>query len=223
MRPSVTIHYAQTLDGRIASRNGESRWISGDRALRLAHELRATHDAVLVGIGTVIVDDPQLTVRLVPGRSPIRIIVDSGLRIPLSARVLTDAAAPTIVAGTERARPGPVAAVRARGAEVLLVEADETGRVDLPKAFDALRRRGIRSLLVEGGSAIITSTLRQRLADRLVVSIAPKVLGTGVEAVGDLDISALADALTFSRARFVSLGADIVFDGVIDHAEVGVA
>src|SRR3989454_10464608 len=118
-RPLVTVHYAQTIDGRIASRTGDSRYVSGDGSLRLAHELRAAHDAVLVGIGTVLADDPQLTVRLAPGRSPVRVIVDSRLRIPLDANVLTTKGARTIVATTSLASEERAAQIRARGAELL--------------------------------------------------------------------------------------------------------
>src|SRR5438093_805706 len=118
-RPLVTVHYAQTIDGRIASRTGDSRWVSGEGSLRLAHELRAAHDAVLIGIGTVLADDPKLTVRLAPGRSPVRIVVDSQLRIPLDANVLDTSGARTIIAPTPDASEDRAAVIRARGAEAL--------------------------------------------------------------------------------------------------------
>src|SRR4029077_19795982 len=143
-RPLVMVHYAQTLDGRIASRTGDARWVSGEQSLRLAHDFRAAHDAVLVGIGTVLADDPKLTVRLVPGDSPVRIVVDSQLRIPLDANVLANRDARTIVATTPSASEERAAAIRARGAEVLRVRADVDGRVDLRDLLARLRRDGIR-------------------------------------------------------------------------------
>src|SRR5207237_6191943 len=118
------------IDGRIASRTGDSRWVSGEGSLRLAHELRAAHDAVLVGIGTVLADDPKLTVRLAPGDSPVRVIVDSQLRIPLDANVFADDAR-TLIATTTLASEQHAEAIRARGAEVLRVKADADGHVDL--------------------------------------------------------------------------------------------
>src|SRR6267143_4807063 len=116
-RPLVTVHYAQTIDGRIASRTGDSRWVSGKGSLRLTHELRAAHDAVLVGIGTVLADDPKLNVRLVPGDSPVRIVVDSRLRIPLDANVLDTTDARTIVATTPTAPQERARAIKAARSE----------------------------------------------------------------------------------------------------------
>jgi 3,4-dihydroxy 2-butanone 4-phosphate synthase/GTP cyclohydrolase II len=212
-RPLVTVHYAQTIDGRIASRTGDARWVSGEQSLRLAHELRAAHDAVLVGIGTVLADDPKLTVRLVPGDSPVRIVVDSRLRIPLGSSVIANRDARTIVATTPLASEERAAAIRARGAEVLRVNADAEGHVDMRDLFARLRGEGIRSLLIEGGSGIITTLLREGLVDRLTVCIAPKVIGEGIAAVGDLNLDRLRDAMTFERAGFIACGGDVVFYG----------
>ena len=216
--PRVTVHYAQTLDGRIASRTGDAKWVSGDASLRLAHELRASHDAVLVGIGTVLKDDPLLTVRLVAGTSPIRVIVDSSLRTPLDAKVLTDRHARTILATTDAVPAIRMSRVRRAGAEIVRVRRDGNGAVDLRALFERLRADGIGSVLVEGGRGIITSVLRGGLVDRLLVCIAPKVLGEGVEAVGDLGIERLRDSITFRSARFVSCGADMIFDGEPERA-----
>jgi 3,4-dihydroxy 2-butanone 4-phosphate synthase/GTP cyclohydrolase II len=218
-RPFVTVHYAQTLDGRIASRTGDARWVSGERSLRLAHELRAAHDAVLVGIGTVLADDPKLTVRLVPGDSPVRVVVDSRLRIPLGANVLATDDARTIVATTPHASEEPAAAIRARGGDVLRVNGDRDGHVDLRDLLTRLRTEGIRSLLIEGGRGIITSALRERLVDRFTVCIAPKVLGEGIAAVGDLHIDRLRDAMTFERSGFIAYGGDVLFYGEPARAE----
>lgn len=217
--PFVTVHYAQTMDGRIATRSGDSRWVSGESSLRLAHELRASHDGVLVGIGTVLKDDPRLTVRLVTGASPARVVVDSRLRIPSDASVLRDPASRTIVATTTAAPASDVRRVRDAGAQVLRVAADGDGRVDLTALLEQLPGLGITSLLIEGGQGIITSALRANVVDRLMVCIAPKLIGAGIEAVGDLHLDRLRDALTFRNARFVACGDDIVFDGELDHAE----
>lgn len=212
-RPSVTVKIAQTLDGRIATRTGQSQWISGEAARAFAHELRACHDAVLVGIGTVLYDDPRLTVRLVPGPDPLRVVVDTRARTPLDCNLLSQNAERTIVFVSESAPTERVTRIRARGARVLTGRQADAGGLDLGDLLARLAADGVRSVMVEGGSGIITSLLAGGLVDRLVVSIAPKVLGAGLDAVGDLGIRSLADALVFEDAEVRQLGPDILFDG----------
>lgn len=217
-RPLVTITYAQTLDGRLATRGGSSQWIGGPESLRFAHELRASHDAIMVGLGTVLADDPRLTVRLVAGRDPLRVVVDSGLRTPLTAAVLRDGAASgTLVACGETADPARHAAIEALGAEVLALPQGPGGGVELAALLAALAGRGVRSVMVEGGARLITSLLRGRLADRLAVCVAPKILGEGISAVGDLGLHRLADAYTLRGATVTPYGVDWVIDGAIEY------
>jgi diaminohydroxyphosphoribosylaminopyrimidine deaminase / 5-amino-6-(5-phosphoribosylamino)uracil reductase len=213
--PFVTVKFAQSLDGRIATASGDSRWISSQGTRRFAHQLRREHDAIMVGIGTVLADDPQLSVRLVKGRDPLRIVVDSGLRTPLTSRVFANGAAShTLVVTSEAADLIRERAIKGLGAEVLRF-ADEAGQsgVNIQRVFEALGRRGIASVLVEGGKGIITSLLEARSVDRLVVVVAPKIIGQGIEAIGDLGITRLEDAITFSSVKSRKLGPDIIFDG----------
>ena len=212
-RPSVTVKFAQTLDGRTATQTGHSQWISGEASLTLAHELRASHDAILVGVGTVLRDNPRLTVRLASGRDPVRVVADSAVRTPLDCHLLTQAPERTIIAASENAPGERVEAARRLGARVLFVRTGEDGRLDLADLLARLWGAGIRSVMVEGGAGIVTSLLRWRLVDRLVVCVAPKVVGAGLEAIGDLGIRDLDDALTFSTVDVRRLGDDIIFDG----------
>jgi diaminohydroxyphosphoribosylaminopyrimidine deaminase/5-amino-6-(5-phosphoribosylamino)uracil reductase len=200
--PFVTVKFAQTLDGRIATATGDSRWISSETSLKWAHRLRSQHDAVLVGVDTVLKDDPQLTVRLVKGRTPLRIVADSKLRIPLKAKVLKEQGmAHTIVASTSKANQKKLAALKRMGIGVLTIKKDNDGMVDLRALLRVLGRQNISSVLVEGGATTITSFTRQRLADKVIVIIAPKIIGKGVEAVGDLGIREVKNALKLSLDR----------------------
>jgi GTP cyclohydrolase II len=210
-RPFVALKYAQTLDGRIASRTGDSKWISGEEERRISHALRATSDAVLVGVGTVLIDDPQLTVRLVPGASPLRVILDSTLRVPRHARILDDDAC-TMVISTSDARAGSRLVLRDRGVAVHSVSAHPAG-VDAAAALRLLRDLGVRSVLVEGGARVLTSFLKARLADRLIVGIAPTILGAGTDAVGDLDIASVTDALRITNPSVYRAGDDLLLAG----------
>lgn len=212
-RPFVTLKFAQSIDGRIAAATGHSQWISSQPSLRLAHRERALHDAVLVGLGTVLKDDPQLTVRLVRGRNPIRVIVDANLHIPLKARVLQDQhRAKTIIAAAARPEGRKRDALEKRGIEVITAARDRMGRVDLGSLLDTLGKKDISSLLVEGGASIITSFLRDRLVNRMLVVMAPKIIGKGIEAVGDLGIMKIDQAVKLSFRKLLRKGDDIVVD-----------
>jgi riboflavin-specific deaminase-like protein len=218
-RPFVTVKFAQTLDGRIATSTGDSRWISGPASLRLAHKLRREHDAILVGIGTVLKDDPQLTVRLLKGRDPLRIVIDSKLRIPLDSRVLSDGAAKgTLVATSTSTDSKRARAIQNTGADVLRLPQSRKGPgIDISRLLVMLKRRGISSVLVEGGKEIITSLLKARSVDRLVVVIAPKIIGQGTEAIGQLGITRIGKALTFSSVKIRKLGDDVIFDAKLKN------
>jgi diaminohydroxyphosphoribosylaminopyrimidine deaminase / 5-amino-6-(5-phosphoribosylamino)uracil reductase len=210
----VTVKYAQSLDGRLATRSRGSQWITGPTARRAAHLLRAQHDAVLVGIGTVLADDPQLTVRLVPGNDPLRVVLDSRLRIPVTSKLLQHGACGTIVATSHRASHDRVEAIAAMGAEVVrLRDAVDGSQLDVIELLQWIGGRGLESLLVEGGAAVITTFFRLRLIDRLSVFVAPKVVGTGINAIGSLEIDHLSDAVTLHERSVQHLGSDILVSG----------
>jgi GTP cyclohydrolase II len=207
-RPYVVLKYAQTLDGRIATASGDARWISGEAERRISHALRAGCDAVLVGIGTVLADDPQLTVRMVPGASPIRVVLDSTLRVPAGAKVL-DPAAPTVIVTTERSSAAARLRLEQRHVRVRVVP-EGSGGVALGPALAALREEGISSLLVEGGSRVITSLLAGGFVDRVVVGVAPKIIGQGTEAVGPLGVVRVAEGIRLTNRSVHMMADDIL-------------
>jgi diaminohydroxyphosphoribosylaminopyrimidine deaminase/5-amino-6-(5-phosphoribosylamino)uracil reductase len=214
--PFVTLKFAQTLDGRIATATGSSQWISSTASLKLAHRLRSIHDAVLVGIGTLLKDNPKLTVRLTRGRNPIRVIADSKLRIPLNSKVLREQhVARTIIATTPAASEKKKVSLKNMGIEVMEVAANNRGRVDLEDLLFKMGTRGVSSVLVEGGSQIITSMISKGLADKIVVTVAPKILGKGIEAVGDLGISEIARSVKLSPAKVHRKGPDWIVEAEI--------
>jgi GTP cyclohydrolase II len=207
-RPYVVLKYAQTVDGRIATQRGDAKWISSEAERRISHGLRAACDAVLVGVGTAIIDDPQLTVRMVPGSSPLRVVLDSTLRLPSTARVFDNQTA-TIVITTASASAGRRAALQARAVGVHVVDAGPRG-VDLACALRRLRELGVASLLVEGGGRVITSFLAEKLVDRVVLGIAPTIMGAGTDAVGDLGVASVAESIQLTNRSVHRAGDDLL-------------
>ncbi len=202
---------AQSLDGRIATANGKSRWMSSPESLKLAHRWRSIHDSIMVGIGTVLSDNPSLTVRMVSGKNPLRLVVDSQLRIPLESEVISDShASKTIVVTTDRADPQRIEKIEKMGARVLVVQTNALGQVDLEVALRKLASQGITSVLVEGGAGLATAFLKARLVDKLLLVVGPKIIGQGIEAVGDLGIKELNQAVRFSIERIQRVGEDLV-------------
>lgn len=212
-RPLVTLKLATSLDGRIATASGESRWVTGPAARARAHLLRATHDAVLVGTGTALADDPQLTCRL-PGlenRSPVRIVIDRHLRLPGKLRLFTEAdQAPTWVATLASSDLGRQAALAEAGVKIVAERSDEGG-IDLTALLRSLGDEGLTRLLVEGGGRLAAALLRADLVDRLVWMRAPLVIGgDGLPAAGALGLAALAGAPRFTLLSSEIAGGDVI-------------
>jgi diaminohydroxyphosphoribosylaminopyrimidine deaminase/5-amino-6-(5-phosphoribosylamino)uracil reductase len=212
-RPLVTLKLASTLDGRIATAEGESRWITGERARERAHLLRARHDAVMVGSNTVLADDPELTCRL-PGladRSPVRIVVDGRLRVPLTANLVVSApTTPTWFVTLKGDAPERHRVFRDCGVELIEVAAaGET--VDLVAAFQELGKRGLTRVLVEGGAILAAAVLRAGLVDHIAWFRAPRLIGgDGVPAITAFGIDKLAATPRFARVAVEALGDDVL-------------
>ncbi len=214
--PLVTLKCAQTLDGKIATITGDSRWISGPSFLRLVHRMRSCHDAVLVGVNTVIRDDPQLTVRLVKGKNPRKIILDSRLRTPLDSKALEGRSAQsTIIATTSLASKQKTEKLRSTGAEVWTMETDSHGQVDLRRLLERLGQAGIRSIMIEGGSKVIGSFLDHRLIDHLLVAIAPKIMGRGIAGVSYSATGQVIKIPSLCSVRYFATGEDIILQALL--------
>jgi 3,4-dihydroxy 2-butanone 4-phosphate synthase/GTP cyclohydrolase II len=208
-RPLVTLSYAQSLDGSLAACRGQPLALSGPESLELTHRLRAAHDAILVGIGTVLADNPRLTVRLASGPQPQPVVLDSDLRTPPGAALLGGPRPPWIAA-TEAAPPDRASGLERAGARLLRFPPGPDGRIPLPALLERLAELGVNSLMVEGGAEVITAFLANRLADQVVLTVAPLFVG-GLRAVGGS-----APLPDFSRLRQVQAeqyGEDLIVWG----------
>jgi diaminohydroxyphosphoribosylaminopyrimidine deaminase / 5-amino-6-(5-phosphoribosylamino)uracil reductase len=216
-RPFVTAKWAMTLDGRIATRTGESRWISNEASRRHAHGLRAVSDAILVGVGTVLRDDPALTARpaghhVVDADRPRRVILDSRLRTPAGARVLAADGVPVIVATTGASAPEARRALAARGAEVLMCDGPDE-RVDLGRLLRELAHRGVLSVLVEGGATVHGAFFDAGLVDKIVAYVAPLLVGgRAAGPVGGAGVAAMIEARRLRPAAITTLEGDVLIE-----------
>ncbi len=211
-RPLVTLSYAQSLDGSIASSQGQALKLSGPEAMALTHRLRAAHDAILVGIGTLLADDPQLTVRLVEGSQPQPVVLDGRLRFPLNAKLLHGPRRPWIACGMQ-SDPAAAAALAQAGARLFMFPLDEDGRVPLQALLQRLAEMGVHSLMVEGGAQVIAAFLKQRLADALVLTIAPLYV-SGLPAVAPGSMT--AGELRLTAPVYETAGDDLIVWGKLN-------
>jgi diaminohydroxyphosphoribosylaminopyrimidine deaminase/5-amino-6-(5-phosphoribosylamino)uracil reductase len=212
--PFVTAKFAASLDGRIATAGGESQWITSEPCRAIAHQLRHSHDAVLVGINTVLQDDPALTTRFEGGRSPLRVVVDSTLRIPKTARVLDTTAGSVLVATTGAASSEHVARLRAAGADVAVIDRGPGG-VDLGALMAVLGARDVISVLIEGGAGVLGVAFDARIVDKVVAMLAPRIIG-GVGApgaVGGTGAPSLTAAPLLHQVTYETAGPDLVVTG----------
>jgi len=210
--PYVILKSALTLDGKTATISGDSKWITGDKSRREVHRLRGKLDAIMVGVGTVVKDDPQLTCRVPGGKDPLRVVVDSQLRIPLHAALLSVKSEAKTLIATCSSDAARIEALTSRGAEVLLCRESE-GRVDLADLFRRLGERGVQSILLEGGSHLAGAALRAGLIDRCMIFLAPKLVGgAGMGLFAGEGTALMADAIRLEGTTVKRVGEDILVE-----------
>ncbi|MDK9709878.1 bifunctional diaminohydroxyphosphoribosylaminopyrimidine deaminase/5-amino-6-(5-phosphoribosylamino)uracil reductase RibD [Acidaminobacter sp.] len=219
-KPFCVMKAAMTLDGKIATVTGESQWITSEAAREYVHQLRHELKAIMVGIGTVLKDDPKLTTRLKgkQGRDPIRVVVDSTLKIPLNAKILhLDSDAPTLIATTDRADSEKATALQSMPGVKLIITPQKDGKVDLDYLMFVLGEQGIDSLLLEGGATLNASALESKIVDKVLMFIAPKILGgqNAPTPVGGSGIEVLENAVRLKGMKAVEIGDDLLIEARI--------
>lgn len=214
--PFVTLKIAQSLDGRIALMNGESKYITSGESLKRVHTLRLEHDAVLVGAGTVAADDPSLTVRLVEGRSPVRVILDGKLTSPIRSTIFHDQKSHVILFHAMK-REGRFAekikALEQLGVEVVKLRGNERGRINVRSLLKAIAALGIASVLVEGGAGVFSEFIRAKLVDKLQLFIAPTIMGKGIGFADGIELRSLARAIKIKNIHASEVGPDYLVTG----------
>lgn len=221
-KPFVVLKAAMTLDGKIATATGQSKWITNETSRAYGYKLRDIYDGIMVGINTVIEDNPMLTSRVDGGKNPIRIVVDSSLKIDINANVVQDKSAKTIVATTDKADKDKILKLQAQDVDVIVVDKDKNDKVDIEKLLDILGQQNICSILVEGGATLSGSFVAKKLVDKVYFFIAPKIIG-GKEAktpVAGTGILNLQEALALKDIQIEKLEEDILIIGRVDKDKV---
>lgn len=221
-KPFVVLKAAMTLDGKIATAIGQSKWITNETSRAYGYKLRDIYDGIIVGINTVIEDNPMLTARVDGGKNPIRIVVDSSLKIDINANVVQDKSAKTIIATTDKADKDKILKLQAQDVDVIVVDKDENDKVDIEKLLDILGQKNICSILVEGGATLSGSFVAKKLVDKVYFFIAPKIIG-GKEAktpVAGTGILNLQEALALKDIQIEKLEEDILIIGRVDKDKV---
>ena len=221
-KPFVVLKAAMTLDGKIATATGQSKWITNETSRAYGYKLRDIYDGIMVGINTVIEDNPMLTARVEGGKNPIRIVVDSSLKIDINANVVQDKSAKTIIATTDKADKDKILKLQAQDVDVIVVDKDKNDKVDIEKLLDILGQQNICSILVEGGATLSGSFVAKKLVDKVDFFIAPKIVG-GKEAktpVAGTGILNLQEALALKDIQIEKLEEDILIIGRVDKDKV---
>lgn len=214
-RPFVILKLAQSLDGRIATSNGDSKWISSESSRTIVHKLRSEVDAVIIGRGTLQRDNPKLTVREVKGKNPYRIIVTSSGKLPAASKVLLDNADNKTIIATTAEGAEKIERSKISGSPIIWTVAQnaEKSGVDLRSLLQQAYEFGLQSIMVEGGSALATSFVNDQLVDKMIFFIAPIIVGRGINSMSELNVKTISEAVEFDRSMFIDSGDDLCFVG----------
>lgn len=212
-RPFVIIKVAMSADGRIATKTGDSRYITSTEARAYVHQLRTEVDAVMVGLNTVLRDNPELTPRLAKGKDPMKIVVDSSLKIPKNCNLMKNPAK-LIIAVTNRASKGDIKKMQQKGVTIIPAKS-KMGMVDLQDLMKQLGRHEITSVLIEGGSELNSSAIKDKMVDKIIIFTAPKIIGNGLGAIGNLGINKIDKAINLKDSFVRKIGKDIMIEGYL--------
>lgn len=213
-KPFVILKWAQSLDGRIATRSFHSSWISNEKSRKKVHQLRKSVDAVLIGAGTVKHDNPQLTVRHVKGKQPWRIVVSRNLDIPFESKLFNDEFRNKTVVFTAKTDAKKINKFEKLGVHLEFIN-NENDRSTFNQILEWMSKKNLISLLVEGGKSILTSFIKTGLADKLMIFVAPKLIGEGIDAIGDLSIHSMMDSTELKKTSYKKIGTDILIEGYL--------